>query len=428
MGSSLKREIGLFEAIGFGVGIILGAGIYALIGPAAEMAGNALWMSFVLGAIISSFTGLSYAELSTMFPEAAAEYVYAKKAFGKELWAFLLGWLIIFAGAVSVSTVAIGFSGYLRSFIDMPTSVTALLLIGMLSFLNFLGIEESSRVNIMFTAIEVAGLALIIFLGLGRFPNVDYLASPTGLQGIFAGAALIFFAYLGFEDIVNIAEEIEDPQKNIPRALIFSIIVATVFYVLVAVSAVSLADWRILGGSDAPLAYAASTVLGGNAFFVLSIIALFATANTVLILLMVGSRMVYGMARDGSLPKIFSIVHEERGTPWIAIVAVMLLSMLFAAIGDIRLIAGVTNFATFTIFALVNLSLLSLRYKQPDLKRPFKVPFNIGRFPVVAFLGVASCIFFVFHIDLLAVMIGFLALVGGVLMYGILNLKKIVEK
>ena len=280
----------------------------------------------------------------------------------------------------------------------------------------------------MFTAIEVAGLALIIFLGLGRFPNVDYLASPTGLQGIFAGAALIFFAYLGFEDIVNIAEEIEDPQKNIPRALIFSIIVATVFYVLVAVSAVSLADWRILGGSDAPLAYAASTVLGGNAFFVLSIIALFATANTVLILLMVGSRMVYGMARDGSLPKIFSIVHEERGTPWIAIVAVMLLSMLFAAIGDIRLIAGVTNFATFTIFALVNLSLLSLRYKQPDLERPFKVPFNIGRFPVVAFLGVASCIFFVFHIDLLAVMIGFLALVGGVLMYGILNLKKIVEK
>ncbi len=418
----------MFEAIGFGVGIILGAGIYALIGPAAEMAGNALWMSFVLGAIISSFTGLSYAELSTMFPEAAAEYVYAKKAFGKELWAFLLGWLIIFAGAVSVSTVAIGFSGYLRSFIDMPTSVTALLLIGMLSFLNFLGIEESSRVNIMFTAIEVAGLALIIFLGLGRFPNVDYLASPTGLQGIFAGAALIFFAYLGFEDIVNIAEEIEDPQKNIPRALIFSIIVATVFYVLVAVSAVSLADWRILGGSDAPLAYAASTVLGGNAFFVLSIIALFATANTVLILLMVGSRMVYGMARDGSLPKIFSIVHEERGTPWIAIVAVMLLSMLFAAIGDIRLIAGVTNFATFTIFALVNLSLLSLRYKQPDLERPFKVPFNIGRFPVVAFLGVASCIFFVFHIDLLAVMIGFLALVGGVLMYGILNLKKIVEK
>ncbi len=421
MKPSLKREIGLYEATVFGVGIILGAGIYALIGPAAGIAGNAVWISFIIGAVISALTGLSYAELSTLFPKAAAEYVYAKEAFGKELWAFLLGWLIVFAGVVSVSTVAIGFAGYLRSFLDAPLSIIAILLIGSLSFMNFVGIEESSRVNIVFTAIEILGLALIVVLALGRFPSVNYFEAPIGFQGIFAAAALIFFAYLGFEDIVNIAEEMEDPQKTIPRALILSIVVTTIFYVLVSVSAVSLVDWRGLGGSGAPLAYAASVVLGENAFLILSVIALFATANTVLILLIVGSRMVYGMARGGSLPKLFSSIHRGRGTPWIAILAVMFPSMVFATLGDIRLVAGVTNFATFTIFASVNFSLVWLRYKQPDLKRPFKVPFNIGNFPTIPSLGLISCVFLALHLNLLAVIIGILTLIAGGVGYGVLR-------
>ena len=193
--------------------------------------------------------------------------------------------------------------------------------------------------------------------------------------------------------------------------------VTTIFYVLIALSTVNLADWRELRAPDAPLAYAASKVLGENAFLTLSIIALFATANTVLILLIVGSRMVYGMARGGSLPRILSTLHRERGTPWIAIATVTFPSMIFALLGDIRLVAGVTNFAAFAIFASVNLSLIWLRYKQPDAERPFKVPLNIGRFSVIPFLGLISCMILLSHIELQATIIGIITLATGATIY-----------
>lgn len=413
MKPSLKREIGTFEATAFGVGIILGAGIYALIGPAAGLAGNSLWMSFVLGAVIGSFTGLSYAELSTMFPRAAAEYVYAKRATGNQFLAFVLGWLIVFAEVVAASTVAIGFAGYLRPFLYAPAPMIAIALIGLLSLVNFTGIKESSKVNVVFTGIEISGLALIIVLGMGRFPNVNYFESASGLQGVVAAGALVFFAYIGFEDIVNMAEETENPAKTIPRALILSIIVTTVLYVFVAISSVSLASWAELGRSEAPLAYAASRVLGQNAFLILSVIALFATANTVLILLIVGSRMVYGIANDGSLPRLLSTVHGKTGTPWLAILVVMLLSMFFSMLGSLEVLAGVTNFAAFTIFAIVNSSLIWLRFKRPDADRPFKVPFSIRKVPVIPLLGLISCAFLASYLDRTAVMVGMITLITG---------------
>jgi len=424
MKPSLRREIGLFEAVAFGVGTILGAGIYALIGPASGLAGNAVWISFVIGAVISSFTGLSYAELSTMFPKAAAEYVFAREAFNSRFWAFLLGWLIVFAGVVSVSTVAIGFASYVKSYVNLPVSILAIVLIGFLSLVNYAGIQESSRVNILFMIVEIFGLLFVTILGLSRFPSVDYLETASGTGGLLAASALIFFAYLGFEDIVNIAEEMENPEKTIPKALILSIIVATAFYVLVAVATVSLADWRQLSTSDAPLAYAVSQVLGANAFLMLSVIALFATANTVLILLVVGSRMVYGMSRDGALPLALSKIDGRTGVPRVAIFTTMVLSMVFASIGDLRLIAGVTNFATFLIFAFVNFSLIWLRYKQPGLRRPFRVPLNIGWFPLMPFLGLISCMFLLLHISSSAMIIGFVALGLGAIVYRTLGTRQ----
>ena len=425
MKPSLRREIGLFEAVAFGVGTILGAGIYALIGPASGLAGNAIWISFVIGAVISSFTGLSYAELSTMFPKAAAEYVFAREAFNSRFWAFLLGWLIVFAGVVSVSTVAIGFASYLKSYLNLPVPILAIILIGFLSLVNYAGIEESSRVNIVFLIVEVFGLLFVTILGFSLFPSVNYLETTSGTGGVLAASALIFFAYLGFEDIVNIAEEMENPEKTIPKALILSIVVATVFYVLVAVATVSLADWRQLSTSSAPLAYAVSRVLGANAFLMLSVIALFATANTVLILLVVGSRMVYGMSRDGALPAAFSNIDERTGVPRIAIFTTMVLSMVFASLGDLRLIAGVTNFATFLIFAFVNFSLIWLRHKQPGLRRPFRVPLNIGWFPLIPFLGLISCMFLLLHISSSAMIIGFVALGLGAIVYRTLGARQL---
>ena len=166
----LKRELGLFEATVYGVGIILGAGIYALIGEAAGLTGNSVWLSFVVGAIVASFTGLSYAELATMIPKAAAEYVYLRKA-GSKMLGFLIGWLIIFTGVASAATVALGFGGYFKGLFELPIVFTAAALIGILSYINFLGIKQSSRFNVIFTAVEVIGLVMVIVLGLTVFGN-----------------------------------------------------------------------------------------------------------------------------------------------------------------------------------------------------------------------------------------------------------------
>lgn len=190
----LKRELGLFEATLYGIGIIIGAGIYSLIGEAAALAGNSVWMSFIIGAVIASFTGLSYAELSTMFPKAAAEYVYVRKASGSRFWAFLVGWLIVFTGVVSAATVALGFSGYFQAFAgsflekSLPLPITkivnsdvlvSMILIGVLSYINFRGMKESSTFNIIFTSIEIFGLVLIILLAIGSYGKVNYFNSPA---------------------------------------------------------------------------------------------------------------------------------------------------------------------------------------------------------------------------------------------------------
>lgn len=412
----LKRSLGLFGATVYGVGVILGAGIYVLIGSAVGLAGNTVWVSFVIGAVISSFTGLSYAELSTMFPNAAAEYVYVKNAFKNRLLAFLTGWLIIFSGTVSIATVSLGFSSYFNALFGFPPLLAAVILVALLSFLNFLGIKQSSRVNIVFTAVEISGLLLVIILGFGGLGTVDYFAVPN-VSGLFSAAALVFFAYLGFEDIVNIAEETKNPSKNIPRALIISIVITTVFYVLVALAVVNLANWETLGTVEAPLAYAVSTVLGSDGFTLLSYVALFATANTVLISLIVASRMIYGMANDAAFPTVFSKVHEKTKTPWIAILIMLFLSMFFILLENIDFVANLTSLGVFFTFALVNLSVIWLRYKKQDFNRPFKTPLNIGKFPVIPFLGLLSCLLMVSQFNLNVLFLGSVVLGLGVIFF-----------
>lgn len=420
MGRELRRKIGLSSLTSYGVGMILGAGIYALIGSAAGVAGNSVWMSFLLGALISSLTGLSYAELSSMIPKAAAEYYYAKEAFRNDLTPFLIGWIIIFTEAVAISTVALGFGGYFNGLFAAPVVLTSLILIILLSFLNFLGIEESSRLNIVFTVIEASGLLLIVIIGIPYLGKVDYFEASQGLQGILKASTLIFFAYLGFEDIVNLAEESKNPERNIPKALILSVIITALLYVLVAVATVSLADWQDLGSSTSPLAYAASRSLGQSAFVTMSAIALFATSNTVLILLIVASRMIYGMARDGSLPGGLSKV-SGRGTPWVAILAVMVISASFVLLRNIRFVAEITNFGTFVIFASVNFSAIWLRYRKPEWKRPFKTPFNIANIPIIPVLGLLSCGLMVTQFQLEAIVIGVFIICIGVITQKILK-------
>ena len=270
----------------------------------------------------------------------------------------------------------------------------ALSLIFVLSLLNYCGIKESARFNIVSTIIEMGGLVFVVLIGLyfiGTFgTNIDYFAMPSnGLSGILIATALVFFAYIGFEDIANIAEETKNPRKIVPKALILALVISTVLYILVAISAVTIVGWDRLAASEAPLTEVINQSIPSAAIY-MSLIALFATSNTVLIVLIVMSRMFYGISREHSLPSIFSRIGR-RGTPYVSVFLVMLISMLALLAGNIETIAMVTVFTIFIVYLFVNLSLIKLRYTNKK-KRAFRTPINIGNFPVLALLGVISCL------------------------------------
>jgi APA family basic amino acid/polyamine antiporter len=419
---TLKRELGLWQTMLCGVGIILGAGIYALIGEAAGIAGNALWISFIIAAIISAFTGLSYAELSSMFPKAGAEYEYVRKTFKKNI-SFLTGWMIIFSGAVAAAAVSLGFGGYFTALFGTPVLVTAIIAILVMAAINFYGIKQSAIVAIILTLIEAGGLIFIIFLGLPYIGSVNYFDFPFNatadvmFSGIVAAAALIFFAYIGFEDMVKLSEETKKPTKNVPKALILAIVITTIIYILVAVSAVSVLGWEKLSTSKAPLASVASVALGENAFIILAIAALFSTFNTALLLMIATSRIVYGMAEENALPSVLSYVHPKRRTPWFAIAITTILCIVFVLFENIKTVASVTNFFVFLTFAIINLCVIKLRYKYPKAKRGFTIPINIGKLPILPILGIIFSLLLMVSLELYAILYGILILIIGLIMY-----------
>jgi APA family basic amino acid/polyamine antiporter len=391
---SLMRHVGTREAIFYGLGVIIGAGIYVLIAPASGEAGNAVWLSFLIAASLATLTGLSYAELGSMFPKSAAEYVYVHHAYRSRFISFLMGWLIIFTGVVSISAVSLGFTGYLADLLGVSIEesrhivpMMSLGLIALMSFVNFLGIRETSRLNIAMTSIVIVGLLIIIGIGLPSFGSIDYFEMPMGFDGVLLAASLIFFAYLGFEEIVNIAEETRRPRKVMPRAIIWAVIISTALYILTSVSVVSLVGWEFVSQSSAPLAEVAGTVLGDAGKHALSTIALFATGSVVLGLILVVSRMIWGMSRERALPKFLSKIHS-RGTPLAAIVSVAIGSSIFVFLGDIGHVASVTSMGAIVIFIAVNGALIWLRFSKPKLHRPFRVPLNAGKFPLIGAAGV----------------------------------------
>lgn len=385
----LKKELGLFQITIAGVGIILGAGIYALLGVASSTAGNAIWLSFLISAFVALFTGLSYAELSSMFKGNAGEYDYVNAAINKKV-AFGIAMSIIAGTIISSAAVALGFARYFTSLFPMDVSIVAVIIIILMSIINFIGIKETTRFVALSTLIEFLGLMIVIILGVPYIGKINYLEMPYGIQGVFSAAALVFFAYLGFEGIIKLRDETKNPQKTIPKGMLYAIIISSIIYVLVAVAAVSIVGWEALSESKAPLALVASTVMGSYAFTILAIIALFSTSNTVLLTMVAASRQIYGMAKEHSLPKKLSFVHPKTRTPFIAIFITMILSILFAIIGDIRFVANLTNLFLFLTFAVVNLSLIILRYKCEHVPRTFICPGNIGKFSIIAFLGFLS--------------------------------------
>jgi basic amino acid/polyamine antiporter, APA family len=420
--SELKRELSLLEITLVGIGNILGAGIYVLMGKAAGLAGNMVWFSFLFAGITAALSALSYMELSSMYPRAGAEYEFVKRAFGERMGLFV-GLLVVYFVVITSSAVALGFGRYFNSLFGIGNLIGSVGLFIVLSLIMVYGIRESARLAISITLIELSGLLIVIYIGLPYLGTVNYFETPD-LSGVFKASALIIFAFLGFEDIVRLSQETKDAEKTTPKALLIAIFFTVFLYICVAVTSVSVLDYNTLGLSNVPLADVAAVALGDNAFVLLSWIALFSTMNTVLVVMLGGSRIVYGMAHAGSLPGDFSRVHSRYQTPWVAIFGIACLSILFVLFRDITVVANIANFMIFIVFLMVNLSLIKLRYSDSERKRPFRVPFSIGRLPLIPFFGVLSSLFLFSQLNAEVITYGFILVGISILIVLLITRKK----
>ena len=370
----LERSIGKGVLLLFVAGTLLGAGIYAIIGEVAGETGGALWAAFLAAALLAVPTLFAYMELITKFPRAGGAGLYAAKAFGRP-WLTIMVTVGIAASALtSAATSARAFAdGYLGAFLDVPALPVAIGLLVGLSVLNFLGISESMRATAVMAVITVAGLLLVVAVGaislaqgggdVSRLTDVGGDAAvPLAVLG---GAALAFFAFVGFEDTAQIAEEVENPRRSLPFAMLGGVGLTTVVYLLVAVAASVVLPADELAGSDGPLLQvveSASAVPGE----VIAGIALIALTKTALVQLVAASRLVYGIADRGLLPKALARVHEGRRTPWVSVVLVGAVAVLLVSTGDLSGLADTTVMLLLTVFVLVDISVLRLRSVQVD--------------------------------------------------------------
>jgi APA family basic amino acid/polyamine antiporter len=339
-----------------------------------------------------------------MFPSAAGEYEYTRQVL-PEWVAFIVGWMMIVGLVVAAATVSLGFGRYAGHFADVPPRVAGLALLGLVSLVAVAGIKQSARLTLALSAVQVGGLLLIIVIGLPHVGEVDLLASRGG-GAVMGAAALVFFAFIGFDEVITLAEETRDPTRTVPRALLLALGLSTVLYVAVAVAAVSVLGAEALGASPRPLADVMAHDLGGASAGVVAAIALISTTNTTLLAVTAASRVMYGMAARAALPALLARVHPRRRTPVQATVVVAAVAAAFALLGELALIAAVTDFAVYVVFLAVNGTVVALRRRRPDLPRPFAVPGSVGGVPVIPVLGILSVVAMLGYLDTRAIALG----------------------
>ena len=352
------------------LGDVLGSGIYALIGIMALQVGGAFWTSFVVGVTVAMLTGFAYAEMITKYPQAAGAALYVSKAFGIRFLTFVVTFFMLSASIAAAGALALVFGGgYFKEFIDLPTTAVAIGFILVLALLNFRGIHESVKANMLMSLVEITGLGIILAVGAAVVfqGNADF-NRPFEFKGdgnemllVLAGAALAFFSMTGFENAANVAEETKEPSKVFPRALLGGMAVAGVLYLLVAFIASMVAPVGDIAGSESALleVVKAGPIPVPPSLF--AAIALVAVTNTALVALVAQSRIMYGMAREGVVPRIFARTHQTRHTPWIAIVFTTAIVIVLLMTADVERLAAVTVLFLIAVYALVCVAALKLR-------------------------------------------------------------------
>ena len=412
---ALKRTLTLWQLTTTGVGIVIGAGIYVLIGEAAQEAGAGLWIAFILAAVLSALTGLSYAELAGMYPSAGAEFEFARRAFN-DFTGFITGWMMLTANMIAAAAVSIGFAHYLRYFFDVPVRAGALGLLIALTLIIASGIQRSIWFSIALAVLQVGGLLMVIAVGVPHLGDRSLTEGVT-IGGVLGASALVFFAFIGFDEVVTLSEDTKDPSHAVPRALLYSLGISTLLYVAVGIAAVSVIDVNELAASETPLALVIADAWGGRASDIVAVIALASTTNTTLLVLTAASRLTYSMARSHALPPFLATIGRRGNAPWVAALAGLCVAAGFAMLGDIGLVASVTDFAVYAIFIAVNLSLIVLRFRAADAPRTIRLPWTIARVPVTPVLGTLTVVLMMVYLDAWAWALGFGAMVAGVVVW-----------
>lgn len=377
----LKRNVTLPMLVFYGLGNIFGAGIYVLIGEIAGIAGVYLPLSFLLACIVVFFTALTYSELSARHPQSAGEAVYINAGFKSPTFSTIVGLTIALSGLLSAATLVDGFHSYLSIFIQTPEIIITLIVVILISAIAIWGIFQSIAITALLTLIETFGLGMVIYVGFDHvswdIQTLEFFIPPmnfTLINAIILGAFLAFYAFIGFEDMVNIAEEVKDPSNTMPKAIIITLAVATLFYIIIAVVSISVMPAIELANSSAPLAKVYETATHSKAT-ILSIIALFAVINGALVQIIMASRIFYGMSSQGWIPNFLSIVHPKTSTPINATILAGLIVFLLSTTFPILTLAQSSSFLIFIIFTLVNVSLILIKIKEPH-------PQDIRTYPV----------------------------------------------
>ena len=391
----LRRSLGFWALVLYGVGDILGAGIYALVGKVAGVAGSASWAAFAVALFVAGLTALTYAELGGRFPRSAGESFFTEQAFGRPSLALLVGWVVLCSGILSLATVSVAFGGYMSGLVPgLPPSVTVTGILLLLAAINFRGMRESSTANIVATMVELTGLLIVITAGalfLAEDPQASVrqtiaASNEVGWDSIARGAAMSFFAFIGFEDMVNVAEEVKDPERNMPRAILLALCIAGFVYLLVVIVATSVVPPALLEESEAPLLTVVQRSTDAVPDRLFSLIALFAVANTGLLNFIMGSRLIYGMSRQGLLPSTFGRVHSKRRTPHVAIVTVLAVALVLALSGTLTYLAGSTSLLLLMVFFTINVSLAVIKQRDHEPLRTFCAP------RLVPIIGALTCL------------------------------------
>jgi APA family basic amino acid/polyamine antiporter len=435
--AGLARTIGLAALVIYGVGDMVGAGIYGTIGKAAGFMGNAVWLAFVVSMIAALLTGLTYASLASRYPRAAGAAYVTYRAYGFKFLSYMVGLAVTASGLTSMATGSQVFAENFDIVIGkaVPLWVIFLAFIGLLTLVNLRGIRESMWVNIVCTAIEVGGLFLIIAVAMPYFGKVDYLETPPDAGGlalplIMSGAVLTFYAFVGFEDLLNLSEEVKNPRQTMPWGIIIAVSCATVIYVLVSVAAVSVVPYAALGNKEygAPMEQITRVAAPWVPPGLYTWITLFAVANTALMNFIMGSRLVYGMSKQGLLPSYLGAVHPKRHTPHRAILILGLIVALLAFAGNVRTLADSTSLLLLFVFGLMNAALIVLKLRKDEEKGAFEVPIIV---PVLGTLVCAGLIYArLFHstAGLQAPLISLVMLAGIAVLYFITRPKTVVTE